>query len=44
MYSDGSHLPEVRDREWDRWPFNYDNVFSAILTLFTVQTGEGWPA
>jgi voltage-dependent calcium channel N type alpha-1B len=35
--------PEVKKREWKRHPFHYDNVIAAMLTLFTVQTGEGWP-
>ncbi|TPP65881.1 CAC1B [Fasciola gigantica] len=26
------------------WDFNYDNVVNAMLTLFTVTSGEGWPA
>ncbi|XP_065584736.1 LOW QUALITY PROTEIN: voltage-dependent calcium channel type A subunit alpha-1-like, partial [Artemia franciscana] len=36
-------LPEVRKREWTSRLFHYDNVFAAMLTLFAVQTGEGWP-
>jgi len=36
-------LPEVVPREWDKWEFHYDNVANAMLTLFAVQTGEGWP-
>ena len=43
-YADGKSEPEVKAREWLRWDFHYDNVLDAILTLFTVQTGEGWPA
>uniref|UniRef100_A0A3B5ALJ0 Voltage-dependent calcium channel type A subunit alpha-1 n=1 Tax=Stegastes partitus TaxID=144197 RepID=A0A3B5ALJ0_9TELE len=34
---------EVKMREWKRHDFHYDNVFWALLTLFTVSTGEGWP-
>uniref|UniRef100_A0A8C1Q3C9 Voltage-dependent calcium channel type A subunit alpha-1 n=1 Tax=Cyprinus carpio TaxID=7962 RepID=A0A8C1Q3C9_CYPCA len=30
-------------REWKRRDFHYDNVIWALLTLFTVSTGEGWP-
>ncbi|CAN0374849.1 unnamed protein product [Lampetra planeri] len=30
-------------REWKRFDFHYDNVLWALLTLFTVSTGEGWP-
>ncbi|TVG26740.1 Voltage-dependent R-type calcium channel subunit alpha-1E [Bagarius yarrelli] len=34
---------EVKKREWRRHEFHYDNVIWALLTLFTVSTGEGWP-
>ncbi|XP_037625796.1 voltage-dependent R-type calcium channel subunit alpha-1E isoform X2 [Sebastes umbrosus] len=34
---------EVKRREWKRHEFHYDNVIWALLTLFTVSTGEGWP-
>ncbi|XP_076841650.1 voltage-dependent R-type calcium channel subunit alpha-1E isoform X2 [Brachyhypopomus gauderio] len=34
---------EVKKREWRRHDFHYDNVVWALLTLFTVSTGEGWP-
>lgn len=40
----GVNIPEVKIREWHRWDFHYDNVADAMLTLFAVQTGEGWPA
>ncbi|KAH9505340.1 hypothetical protein Btru_058406 [Bulinus truncatus] len=36
--------PTVRDREWLRQDFHYDNIMMAMLTLFTVTTGEGWPS
>ncbi|XP_055950226.1 voltage-dependent calcium channel type A subunit alpha-1-like isoform X4 [Argiope bruennichi] len=35
--------PEVDKREWLHRSFHYDNVMAAMLTLFAVQTGEGWP-
>jgi hypothetical protein len=35
--------PQIVRREWKKWDFHYDNVLHAMLTLFTVQTGEGWP-
>ncbi|XP_042203570.1 voltage-dependent calcium channel type A subunit alpha-1-like isoform X7 [Homarus americanus] len=35
--------PEVRARQWRQQSFHYDNVMAAMLTLFAVQTGEGWP-
>uniref|UniRef100_A0A8D2ZYD0 Voltage-dependent calcium channel type A subunit alpha-1 n=1 Tax=Scophthalmus maximus TaxID=52904 RepID=A0A8D2ZYD0_SCOMX len=34
---------EVKRRDWKRHEFHYDNVVWALLTLFTVSTGEGWP-
>ncbi|XP_013174775.1 PREDICTED: muscle calcium channel subunit alpha-1-like isoform X2 [Papilio xuthus] len=33
----------VRDREWRRNDFHFDNVMKGMLTLFTVSTFEGWP-
>lgn len=42
-YEDGSETPTVDDREWNRRDFHYDNLAYAMLTLFTVTTGEGWP-
>uniref|UniRef100_A0A914R5H6 Ion transport domain-containing protein n=1 Tax=Parascaris equorum TaxID=6256 RepID=A0A914R5H6_PAREQ len=35
--------PRVEVREWRLRPFNYDNTINAMLTLFVVTTGEGWP-
>lgn len=35
-------VPTIK-RQWLRHNFNYDDVLAAMLTLFTVQTGEGWP-
>ena len=29
---------------WERRDFHYDNCFVAMLTLFAVQTSEGWVA
>ncbi|XP_030853656.1 voltage-dependent calcium channel type A subunit alpha-1 isoform X7 [Strongylocentrotus purpuratus] len=40
---EGDQIKESADRVWDKYEFNYDNVALAILTLFTVSTGEGWP-
>ncbi|XP_038640700.1 calcium channel, voltage-dependent, P/Q type, alpha 1A subunit, b isoform X5 [Scyliorhinus canicula] len=34
---------KAQKREWKRYEFHYDNVLWALLTLFTVSTGEGWP-
>ncbi|XP_033643023.1 voltage-dependent P/Q-type calcium channel subunit alpha-1A-like isoform X11 [Asterias rubens] len=39
----GDEIRDTQPREWEKYPFNYDNVFAALLTLFTVSTGEGWP-
>lgn len=35
--------PFVDERKWHNNDFNFDNVGSAMLTLFTVSTFEGWP-
>uniref|UniRef100_A0A2D4I2Y7 Ion transport domain-containing protein n=1 Tax=Micrurus lemniscatus lemniscatus TaxID=129467 RepID=A0A2D4I2Y7_MICLE len=34
---------KAEKREWRKYDFHYDNVLWALLTLFTVSTGEGWP-
>nr|XP_046247844.1 voltage-dependent R-type calcium channel subunit alpha-1E isoform X2 [Scatophagus argus] len=39
----GKYKKEMKRREWKRHEFHYDNVIWALLTLFTVSTGEGWP-
>ena len=38
------HIPIVEPREWDVKSFNYDNTLMAMMTLFAVQTSEGWVA
>ena len=43
-YEEGLDSPKVENREWKRQDFHYDNAIYAMLTLFTVTTGEGWPA
>ncbi|XP_045542530.1 voltage-dependent calcium channel type A subunit alpha-1 isoform X24 [Papilio machaon] len=43
VYEANSLLPRVVKRKWDTQSFHYDNVATAMLTLFAVQTGEGWP-
>ncbi|KAG7303960.1 hypothetical protein JYU34_010876 [Plutella xylostella] len=43
VYETNSLLPKVTKRLWTTQSFHYDNVASAMLTLFAVQTGEGWP-
>lgn len=42
-FGTGKHKPECRERVWEPYDFTYDSVPKAMLTLFTVQTGEGWP-
>uniref|UniRef100_A0A8C4IT15 Voltage-dependent calcium channel alpha-1 subunit IQ domain-containing protein n=1 Tax=Dicentrarchus labrax TaxID=13489 RepID=A0A8C4IT15_DICLA len=41
--TDSSMNSEKECQEWRRHEFHYDNVCWALLTLFTVSTGEGWP-
>ncbi|CAK9821795.1 Voltage-dependent calcium channel type A subunit alpha-1 [Anthophora retusa] len=43
VFEEGALLPEPKKREWQSQFFHYDNVMAAMLTLFAVQTGEGWP-
>ncbi|XP_053600619.1 voltage-dependent calcium channel type A subunit alpha-1 isoform X7 [Plodia interpunctella] len=43
VYEPNSLLPKVAQRVWATQHFHYDNVATAMLTLFAVQTGEGWP-
>ncbi|KAG7196633.1 hypothetical protein KM043_015981 [Ampulex compressa] len=43
VFEEGAMLPEPKKREWQSQCFHYDNVMAAMLTLFAVQTGEGWP-
>ncbi len=38
----GPSLPAVEVREWVVKEFNYDNTLRAMITLFAVQTSEGW--
>ncbi|KAM9326555.1 voltage-dependent L-type calcium channel subunit alpha-1F [Gastrophryne carolinensis] len=45
VYKDGDVThPMVRDRIWLNSDFNFDNVLSGMMALFTVSTFEGWPA
>ncbi|KAH0516318.1 Voltage-dependent L-type calcium channel subunit alpha-1D [Microtus ochrogaster] len=45
LYKDGDvDSPVVRERVWQNSDFNFDNVLSAMMALFTVSTFEGWPA
>ncbi|GMT04511.1 hypothetical protein PENTCL1PPCAC_26685, partial [Pristionchus entomophagus] len=43
IYDNQNEPPRVDFREWRLRPFNYDNTINAMLTLFVVTTGEGWP-
>ncbi|XP_013916143.1 PREDICTED: voltage-dependent L-type calcium channel subunit alpha-1D-like isoform X2 [Thamnophis sirtalis] len=45
VYKDGDmDSPMVRERQWQNSDFNFDNVLTAMMALFTVSTFEGWPA
>jgi len=35
--------PNVKKREWKQYDFHFDDLFAAMLTLYTTSTGEGWP-
>ncbi|XP_066559414.1 voltage-dependent L-type calcium channel subunit alpha-1S isoform X2 [Amia ocellicauda] len=37
------HNLELKEREWVNSDFNFDNVLSGMMALFTVSTFEGWP-
>lgn len=39
IYADG----KVGTRMWVTVPYNFDNIFQAILTLFSISTLEAWP-
>uniref|UniRef100_A0A8C0H954 Voltage-dependent L-type calcium channel subunit alpha n=1 Tax=Chelonoidis abingdonii TaxID=106734 RepID=A0A8C0H954_CHEAB len=44
VYKDGDvGHPMVRERIWHNSDFNFDNVLSGMMALFTVSTFEGWP-
>nr|KAF6399594.1 calcium voltage-gated channel subunit alpha1 S [Molossus molossus] len=44
VYKDGDPTQiELRPREWVHSEFHFDNVLSAMMSLFTVSTFEGWP-
>ncbi|XP_054318738.1 voltage-dependent L-type calcium channel subunit alpha-1S [Pongo pygmaeus] len=44
VYKDGDPKQiELRRREWVHSDFHFDNVLSAMMSLFTVSTFEGWP-
>lgn len=44
MYKDGDPTQmELRPRQWTHNNFHFDNVLSAMMSLFTVSTFEGWP-
>lgn len=29
--------------EWKNWPWNFDNIGNAFVTLFVLSSLEGWP-
>ncbi|KOB77464.1 Ca [Operophtera brumata] len=41
VFEKGKYI--VKDRDWGRNDFHFDNVMKGMLTLFTVSTFEGWP-
>ncbi|XP_072589556.1 voltage-dependent L-type calcium channel subunit alpha-1S isoform X1 [Vulpes vulpes] len=44
VYKDGDPTQmELRPRQWIHSDFHFDNVLSAMMSLFTVSTFEGWP-
>lgn len=44
VYENGDiNKPRLKEREWEKNRFHFDDVAKAMLTLFTVSTFEGWP-
>lgn len=44
VYKDGDPTQiQLQPREWVHNDFHFDNVLSAMMSLFTVSTFEGWP-
>ncbi|XP_021098086.1 voltage-dependent L-type calcium channel subunit alpha-1S isoform X3 [Heterocephalus glaber] len=44
VYKDGDPTQiELHPRQWIHNDFHFDNVLSAMMSLFTVSTFEGWP-
>ena len=45
MFNLDDHMaPEIHQRLWTKKAFHYDNCAMAMITLFAVQTSEGWIA
>ncbi|XP_077196169.1 voltage-dependent L-type calcium channel subunit alpha-1C isoform X8 [Paroedura picta] len=43
-YKDGEvSQPMIHVRNWENSKFDFDNVLTAMMALFTVSTFEGWP-
>ncbi|XP_078232452.1 voltage-dependent L-type calcium channel subunit alpha-1C isoform X3 [Pogona vitticeps] len=43
-YKDGEvSQPMIQPRRWENSKFDFDNVLTAMMALFTVSTFEGWP-
>ncbi|XP_066490692.1 voltage-dependent L-type calcium channel subunit alpha-1C isoform X15 [Tiliqua scincoides] len=43
-YKDGEvSQPLIQPRSWENSKFDFDNVLTAMMALFTVSTFEGWP-
>lgn len=34
----------LNNKEWKIYPFNFDNIYNSLLTLFAVSTLDGWSA
>ncbi|CAJ0582996.1 unnamed protein product, partial [Mesorhabditis spiculigera] len=43
IFDNQNEPPRKETRQWVLRNFNYDNTINAMLTLFVVTTGEGWP-
>ena len=43
VFDGQAEMPRQEERAWKRRDFNYDNIVQALLTLFVITTGEGWP-
>ncbi|XP_066580597.1 voltage-dependent L-type calcium channel subunit alpha-1C isoform X2 [Amia ocellicauda] len=44
VYKEGDvNQPDKAERKWEKSEFNFDNVLTGMMALFTVSTFEGWP-
>ncbi|XP_047138402.1 probable voltage-dependent N-type calcium channel subunit alpha-1B isoform X2 [Hydra vulgaris] len=42
QFESSYNQPKELKREWLLYPFNFDNILNAMLTLFTSSTGDAW--